>query len=286
MLGRSGRGRLLDAGACGNSRAVCADATALPCADGTVRLRNHRFRIAQRHREARSPEEHGARDQARRASARAGVFAPGAEVHSSRLRLVFVRPHSRARGAWSRAMQTAIVTWWNRYGCIPTRETLAEMMREAGFEDVRWHNLSGRHSRLARRFSLLGERRACSRGLATSLEGVLNRNLHASLTARRAAAELEGLCMDMGVSAAQPILRMSVEGGRLRFAEPDDKPSGVTLAGGWRRLLDLLGGDHTGARTRFAGRSRRSRRVRPAPQTLPAQPGRGTGPFHRRCLCA
>lgn len=82
--------------------------------------------------------------------------------------------------------------------------------------------------------------------LATSLEGVLNRNLHASLTARRAAAELEGLCMDMGVSASQPILRMSVDGGRLRFTEPGDEPSGVTLSGGWRRLLDLLGGDHTG----------------------------------------
>ena len=82
--------------------------------------------------------------------------------------------------------------------------------------------------------------------LATSLEGVLNRNLDASLTARRAAAELEGLCMDMGVSASQPILRMSVQGGRLRFTEPDEKPSGVTLSGGWRRLLDLLGGDHTG----------------------------------------
>lgn len=81
---------------------------------------------------------------------------------------------------------------------------------------------------------------------ATSLEGVLNRNLEASLTARRAAAQLEGLCMDMGVSATQPMLRMSVEGGRLRFTEPDDKPSGVTLAGGWRRLLDLLGGNHTG----------------------------------------
>ncbi len=82
--------------------------------------------------------------------------------------------------------------------------------------------------------------------LATSLEGVLNRNLQASLTARRAASELEGLCMDMGVSASQPVLRMSVEGGRLRFAEPDGKPSGVTLSGGWRRLLELLGGDHTG----------------------------------------
>ncbi len=82
--------------------------------------------------------------------------------------------------------------------------------------------------------------------LVTSLEGALNRNLQASLTARRAAAELEGLCMDMGVSASQPILRMSVEGGRLRFTEPAEEPSGVTLSGGWRRLLDLLGGDHTG----------------------------------------
>lgn len=82
--------------------------------------------------------------------------------------------------------------------------------------------------------------------LATSLEGVLNRNLQTSLTARRAAAELEGLSMDMGLSASQPILRMSVEGGRLRFAEPDEKPGGVTLAGGWRRLLELLGGDHAG----------------------------------------
>lgn len=82
--------------------------------------------------------------------------------------------------------------------------------------------------------------------LATSLEGVLNRNLHASLTARHAAAEMEGLCMDMGVSASQPMLRMSVEGGNLRFTAPDENPSAVTLSGGWRRLLDLLGGDHTG----------------------------------------
>ena len=70
--------------------------------------------------------------------------------------------------------------------------------------------------------------------IASSLEGLLNRNLHASLTAREAAAGLEGQCMDLGVSASQPLLRMSVEGGRLRFAEPDGTPGDVTLAGGWR----------------------------------------------------
>ena len=37
--------------------------------------------------------------------------------------------------------------------------------------------------------------------------------------------------MDMGVSASQPILRMSVEGGRLCFTEPDEKPSGSHAGG-------------------------------------------------------
>ena len=82
--------------------------------------------------------------------------------------------------------------------------------------------------------------------LAFPLENLLNRNLEASLTARRAAAEVEGLCMDVGLSASEPVMRMRVEGGRLRFREPDDAPAAVTLAGDWRRLLALLGGDHTG----------------------------------------
>lgn len=82
--------------------------------------------------------------------------------------------------------------------------------------------------------------------LAASLESVLNRNLAASLTARQAAAELEGLCMDIGVSASQPALRLGVEAGRLRFSEAGGQTAGVTLSGDWRRLLQLLGGDHTG----------------------------------------
>lgn len=90
--------------------------------------------------------------------------------------------------------------------------------------------------------------RACSlfAKLAASLESVLNRNLAASLTARQTAAGLEGLCMDIGVSASQPVLRLGVEDGRLRFGEPDVEDAGVTLSGDWRRLLQLLGGDHTG----------------------------------------
>lgn len=82
--------------------------------------------------------------------------------------------------------------------------------------------------------------------LAASLESVLNRNLAASLTARQAASDLEGLCMDIGVSATQPALRLAAEDGRLRFTEPDGQAAGVTLSGDWRRLLQLLAGDHSG----------------------------------------
>lgn len=81
---------------------------------------------------------------------------------------------------------------------------------------------------------------------AAPVEEVLNRNLQASLTARRAAAALDGCSMDIGVSAAGPLLRMSVDGGRLRLAEPDDTPAAVSLTGEWRRLFELLGGDHAG----------------------------------------
>ena len=82
--------------------------------------------------------------------------------------------------------------------------------------------------------------------LAGSLEGLLNRNLQASLSARRAAAAVEGSSMHVGLSALEPILRISVEEGRLRFTKPSEKPADVSLAGDWRRLLTLLGGDHTG----------------------------------------
>lgn len=82
--------------------------------------------------------------------------------------------------------------------------------------------------------------------LAGLLEGVLNRNLEASLSARRTAAALEGSCMDVGLPGLAPALRISVAGGQLRFAEPGPAPAGVALAGDWGRLLALLAGDHTG----------------------------------------
>ncbi len=78
------------------------------------------------------------------------------------------------------------------------------------------------------------------------LEDLLNRNLQASLTARRTAADLEGKTMDLGVSATDPLLRISVEGGRLSFSDPDETQPAVVLAGDLPRLLQLLGGDHSG----------------------------------------
>ena len=82
--------------------------------------------------------------------------------------------------------------------------------------------------------------------LADSVAATLNRNLRASLTARQAADKLEGLSMEVGLSGAQPVLRMSVRGGRLQIEEPGDTPADVSLSGGLPRLLALLGGDHAG----------------------------------------
>ena len=80
--------------------------------------------------------------------------------------------------------------------------------------------------------------------LAASVADVLNRNLAASLSARRVAAGMEGLCMDVGLASAEPVLRMAVQDGRLAIAKPDESPADVTLSGSLRRLVALLGGDH------------------------------------------
>ena len=82
--------------------------------------------------------------------------------------------------------------------------------------------------------------------LAASVAGVLNRNLEASLSARRAAAGLEGASMDVGLAGARPVLRMAVRDGKLDVAEPDDTPADVSLGGDLPRLAALLGGDHAG----------------------------------------
>ena len=80
--------------------------------------------------------------------------------------------------------------------------------------------------------------------LAASVAEVLNRNLEASLSARRAAAGVEGLRMDVGLAGALPALRMAVQDGRLTLAKPDETPADVSLSGSLRRLVALLGGDH------------------------------------------
>ncbi len=82
--------------------------------------------------------------------------------------------------------------------------------------------------------------------LATSLASVLNRNLEASLTARHAAAAIEGRCMDVGLAGARPVLRMAVQGGRLMILKPDQSAADISLGGSPSRLAALLGGDHAG----------------------------------------
>ena len=89
--------------------------------------------------------------------------------------------------------------------------------------------------------------------LAASVAGVLNRNLEASLSARRAAAALEGASMDVGLAGARPVLRMAVRDGKLDVAEPDGTPADVSLGGGLPRLAALLGGDHAAPGLDFRG---------------------------------
>ena len=82
--------------------------------------------------------------------------------------------------------------------------------------------------------------------LANSAAAVLNRNLAASLTARRAAEGLEGVSMDVGLAGARPVLRMWVRDGQLNVGSPDGQPADVSLSGDLPRLVALLGGDHAG----------------------------------------
>ena len=82
--------------------------------------------------------------------------------------------------------------------------------------------------------------------LANSAAAVLNRNLAASLTARRAAEGLEGVSMDVGLAGARPVLRMRVRDGQLSVGSPDGQPADVSLSGDLPRLVALLGGDHAG----------------------------------------
>lgn len=141
MLG-IGRGRLLDAGAGGNSRAVCADATALPCGDGLFDCVTIGFGL----------RNVTGKPAALKSMAR--VVKPGGRLlvlEFSRPALKFIRPaYDWYSFALIPALGRLVAGDADSYRYLvesirvhPDQETLADMMREAGFEDVRWHNLSG-----------------------------------------------------------------------------------------------------------------------------------------------
>ena len=141
MLG-IGRGRLLDAGAGGNARAVCADAVALPFGAGLFDCVTIGFGL----------RNVTGKPAALRSMARA--VKPGGRLlvlEFSRPALKFIRPaYDWYSFTVIPALGRLVAGDADSYRYLvesirvhPDQETLAEMMREAGFEDVRWHNLSG-----------------------------------------------------------------------------------------------------------------------------------------------
>ena len=138
---RVGRARLLDSGSYGNTRAVCADATALPCASGRFDCVTIGF---------------GLRNvTGKRAALRnmASALKPGGRLlvlEFSRPALGFIRPaYDWYSFALIPALGRVVAGDEDSYRYLvesirthPDQETLAAMMREAGLEDVRWHNLS------------------------------------------------------------------------------------------------------------------------------------------------
>ncbi len=141
MLG-IGRNRLLDAGVGGNARAVCADATALPFGAGLFDCVTIGFGL----------RNVTGKPAALRSMARA--VKPGGRLlvlEFSRPALKFIRPaYDWYSFAVIPALGRLVAGDADSYRYLvesirvhPDQETLAEMMREAGFEDVRWHNLSG-----------------------------------------------------------------------------------------------------------------------------------------------
>ncbi len=139
---RLGRRRLLDTGSHANCRAICADAAALPVAPAAFDCVSIGFGLRN---VAGKPE-------ALRSMARA--IKPGGRL----LVLEFSRPALDAlRPAYDwysfaviPALGRLVAGDADSYRYLvesirvhPGQEELAAMMREAGFEDVRWHNLSG-----------------------------------------------------------------------------------------------------------------------------------------------
>ena len=141
MLG-VGRRRLLDAGCHANSRTICADATALPMAPASFDCVSIGFGL----RNVTGKAE------ALRSMARA--IKPGGRLlvlEFSRPALEILKPaYDWYSFSVIPALGRLVTGDADSYRYLvesirvhPDQEALAGMMREAGFEGVRWHNLSG-----------------------------------------------------------------------------------------------------------------------------------------------
>ncbi|MCY3988983.1 MAG: bifunctional demethylmenaquinone methyltransferase/2-methoxy-6-polyprenyl-1,4-benzoquinol methylase UbiE [Gammaproteobacteria bacterium] len=139
---RIGRSRLLDAGAWGNTRAMRADATSLPVGAGLFDCVTIGFGL----------RNVTGKPAALKSMAR--VVKPGGRLlvlEFSRPALKFIRPaYDWYSFAVIPALGRVVAGDAESYRYLvesirvhPDQETLAQMMREAGFESVRWHNLSG-----------------------------------------------------------------------------------------------------------------------------------------------
>ena len=139
---RLGRSRLLDSGGHANCRAVCADATALPVAPAAFDCVSIGFGL----------RNVSGKPAALKSMARA--IRPGGRLlvlEFSQPALDFIRPaYDWYSFSVIPALGRLVAGDADSYRYLvesirvhPDQEALAEMMREAGFEDVRWHNLSG-----------------------------------------------------------------------------------------------------------------------------------------------
>ena len=137
-----GRQRLLDAGCHANSRAICADATALPIAPAAFDCVSIGFGLR------------NVTGKAKALKSMAGAIKPGGRLlllEFSRPALNILKPaYDWYSFAVIPALGRLVAGDAHSYRYLvesirthPGQEALAAMMREAGFEDVRWHNLSG-----------------------------------------------------------------------------------------------------------------------------------------------
>ena len=108
-----------------------------------LRLRDDRLRAAQRHRQAGRARLDAPRAAPRRAPAGARVLEAAGRAAASRSTTRSRSRCCRGSAASSPRTRRATATSPNRSACTRTRRRCAAMMKDAGFEDCRWHNLAG-----------------------------------------------------------------------------------------------------------------------------------------------